>query len=173
MSIGDIILVLIVAAVVFFAVPFGLRQEVRRLQRRLRTLRRQLSSHSASGQEKVNTSLKPSRFAGRFFALRSYSRTGIRRQSFCGSSFPGGEFCREPRRGVPLRAAGAQEGRQPTVFHPLVNLPFSLKGLGADGRLRKQEKGNGRGFLLPRGITPFRISAAVLPHPIWVCAGAA
>ena len=38
-----------------------------------------------------------------------------------------------------------------------MNLPFSLKGLGADGRLRKQEKGNGRGFLLPRGITPFRI----------------
>ena len=26
------------------------------------------------------------------------------------------------------------------------------------------EKGNGRGFLLPRGITPFRISAAVLLH---------
>ena len=65
---------------------------------------------------------------------------------------------------LPLRAAGAQEGRQPAVFHPLVNLPFSLKGLGADGRLRKQEKGNGRGFLLPRGITPFRISAAVLLH---------
>ena len=45
--------------------------------------------------------------------------------------------------------------------------------MGADGRLRKQEKGNGRGFLLPRGITPFRISAAVLLHPIWVRAGAA
>ena len=90
-----------------------------------------------------------------------------------GSPCPGGELCREPQRGLPLRAAGAQEGRQPAVFHPLVNLPFSLKGLGADGRLRKQEKGNGRGFLLPRGITPFRISAAVLPHPIWVCAGAA
>ena len=29
-----------------------------------------------------------------------------------------------------LRAAGAQEGRQPTVFHPLVNLPFSLRGHG-------------------------------------------
>ena len=57
-----------------------------------------------------------------------------------GLPFPGGEFCREPRRGVPLRAAGAQEGRQPAVFHPLVNLPFSLKGLGADGRLRKREK---------------------------------
>ena len=81
-----------------------------------------------------------------------------------GLHFPGGEFCREPRRGVPLRAAGAQEGRQPAVFHPLVNLPFSLKGLGADGRLRKQEKGNDRGFLLPRGITPFRISATVLLH---------
>ena len=27
---------------------------------------------------------------------------------------------------LPLRAAGAQEGRQPAVFHPLVNLPFSL-----------------------------------------------
>ena len=57
-----------------------------------------------------------------------------------GSPYSGGEFFREPRRGVPLRAAGAQEGRQPAVFHPLVNLPFSLKGLGADGRLRKQEK---------------------------------
>ena len=90
-----------------------------------------------------------------------------------GSPCPGGELCREPQRGLPLRAAGAHEGRQPAVFHPLVNLPFSLNGLGADGRLRKQEKGNGRGFLLPRGITPFRISAAVLPHPIWVCAGAA
>ena len=90
-----------------------------------------------------------------------------------GSPFLGGKFCRRLRRGLPLRAAGAQEGRQPAVFHPLVNLPFSLKGLGADGRLRKQEKGNGRGFLLPRGITPFRISATVLLHPIWVCAGAA
>ena len=29
-----------------------------------------------------------------------------------------------------LRAAGAQEGRQPAVFHPLVNLPFSLRGHG-------------------------------------------
>ena len=27
-----------------------------------------------------------------------------------------------------LRAAGTQEGRQPAVFHPLVNLPFSLRG---------------------------------------------
>ena len=42
---------------------------------------------------------------------------------------------------LPLRAAGAQEGRQPAVFHPLVNHPFSRKGLGADGRLRKHEKG--------------------------------
>ena len=79
----------------------------------------------------------------------------------------------EPRRRFAVPTAEGKEGRQPTVFHPLVNLPFSLKGLGADGRLRKQEKGNGRGFLLPRGITPFRISATVLLHPIWVCAGAA
>ena len=56
-----------------------------------------------------------------------------------GSPCPGGELCREPQRGLPLRAAGAQEGRQPAVFHPLVNLPFSLKGLGADGRLRKHK----------------------------------
>ena len=27
-----------------------------------------------------------------------------------------------------------QEGRQPAVFHPLVNLPFSLGGHGGDGR---------------------------------------
>ena len=31
---------------------------------------------------------------------------------------------------LPLRAAGAQEGRQPAVFHPLVNHPFSLRGHG-------------------------------------------
>ena len=43
-----------------------------------------------------------------------------------GSPFLGGKFCRRLRRGLPLRAAGAQEGRQPAVFHPLVNLPFSL-----------------------------------------------
>ena len=47
-----------------------------------------------------------------------------------GSPCPGGELCREPQRGLPLRAAGAQEGRQPAVFHPLVNLPFSLRGHG-------------------------------------------
>ena len=35
---------------------------------------------------------------------------------------------------LPLRAAGAQEGRQPAVFHPLVNLPFSLRGHGGNGR---------------------------------------
>ena len=43
-----------------------------------------------------------------------------------GSPCPGGKFCHRLRRGLPLRAAGAQEGRQPAVFHPLVNLPFSL-----------------------------------------------
>ena len=62
----------------------------------------------------------------------------------------GGGGCRTHGRGfrtlrragmLPLRAAGAQEGRQPAVFHPLVNHPFSCKGLGADGRLRKHEKG--------------------------------
>ena len=62
----------------------------------------------------------------------------------------GGGVCRTHGRGfrtlrragmLPLRAAGAQEGRQPAVFHPLVNHPFSRKGLGADGRLRKHEKG--------------------------------
>ena len=62
----------------------------------------------------------------------------------------GGGGCRTHGRGfrtlrragmLPLRAAGAQEGRQPAVFHPLVNHPFSRKGLGADGRLRKHEKG--------------------------------
>ena len=62
----------------------------------------------------------------------------------------GGGVCRTRGRGfrtlrragmLPLRAAGAQEGRQPAVFHPLVNHPFSRKGLGADGRLRKHEKG--------------------------------
>ena len=61
----------------------------------------------------------------------------------------GGGVCRTHGRGfrtlrragmLPLRAAGAQEGRQPAVFHPLVNHPFSRKGLGADGRLRKHEK---------------------------------
>ena len=61
----------------------------------------------------------------------------------------GGGVCRTHGRGfrtlrragmLPLRAAGAQEGRQPAVFHPLVNHPFSRKGLGADGRLRKRGK---------------------------------
>ena len=43
-----------------------------------------------------------------------------------GSPYSGGEFFREPRRGVPLRAAGAQEGRH-QGFHPLVNHPFPLE----------------------------------------------
>ena len=30
---------------------------------------------------------------------------------------------------LPLRAAGAQEGRQPAVFHPLIFTPFPLEGL--------------------------------------------
>ena len=81
-----------------------------------------------------------------------------------GSPFPGGEFCREPRRGVPLRAAGAQEGRQPAVFHPLVNLPFSLKGLGADGRLRKQEKDAAVGLLLRVFRNLFAGSDTLLLH---------
>ena len=37
-----------------------------------------------------------------------------------------------------------------------MNLPFSLKGLGADGRLRKQEKEYGRGFFLPCLSQPIR-----------------
>ena len=31
-------------------------------------------------------------------------------------------------------AAGAQEGRQPAVFHPLMNLPFSLRKHGGNQR---------------------------------------
>ena len=55
----------------------------------------------------------------------------------------GGGVCRTHGRGfrtlrragmLPLRAAGAQEGRQPAVFHPLVNHPFSLGESGADCR---------------------------------------
>ena len=38
-------------------------------------------------------------------------------------------FFAEPQRGFAY-PAGAQEGRQPAVFHPLVNLPFSLRGHG-------------------------------------------
>ena len=42
-----------------------------------------------------------------------------------------GEWRRlQAARTLRLRAAGAQEGRQPAVFHPLVNLPFSLRGHG-------------------------------------------
>ena len=37
-----------------------------------------------------------------------------------------GSFAVNHSEELPLRAAGAQEGRQPAVFHPLVNLPFSL-----------------------------------------------
>ena len=42
-------------------------------------------------------------------------------------------------------AAGAQEGRQPTVFHPLIFTPFPL---------------DGRGFFLPHG----RALRAMYPH---------
>ena len=65
---------------------------------------------------------------------------------------------------LPLRAAGAQEGRQPAVFHPLVNLPFSLKGLGADGRLRKQEKDAAVGLLLRVFRNLFAGSDTLLLH---------
>ena len=91
-----------------------------------------------------------------------------------GSPCPGGELCREPQRGLPLRAAGAQEGRQPAVFHPLVNLPFSLRGHGGNGRRRPlRKKECGRGFFVPRCIRLFVVSDTVLLHPIWVYAGAA
>ena len=76
-------------------------------------------------------------------------------------------------RAFAVPTAEGKKGRH-LRFLPSLNTRFPCNhSLGADGRLRKQEKGNGRGFLLPRGITPFRISAAVLLHPIWVCAGAA
>ena len=95
----------------------------------------------------------------------------------------GGGVCRTHGRGfrtlrragmLPLRAAGAQEGRQPAVFHPLVNLPFSLRGHGGNGRRRPlRKKECGRGFFVPRCIRLFVVSDTVLLHPIWVYAGAA
>ena len=66
---------------------------------------------------------------------------------------------------LPLRAAGAQEGRQPAVFHPLVNLPFSLlPWVQTVDCVSVVKKKNGRGFFLPRCITPIRISATILLH---------
>ena len=76
-----------------------------------------------------------------------------------GSPCPGGELCREPQRGLPLRAAGAQEGRQPAVFHPLVNLPFSLGESGADCRhVTASKMGNGSRVTVACLSPPFRSS---------------
>ena len=60
---------------------------------------------------------------------------------------------------LPLRAAGAQEGRQPAVFHPLVNLPFSLRGSGADCRhVTAAKMGNGSRVTTACLSPPFRSS---------------
>ena len=54
-------------------------------------------------------------------------------------------------------AARAHKRVDTCGFHPLVNLPFSLKGLGADGRLRKQEKDAAVGLLLRDFRKPFAV----------------
>ena len=60
---------------------------------------------------------------------------------------------------LPLRAAGAQEGRQPAVFHPLVNLPFSLGESGADCRhVTASKMGNGSRVTVACLSPPFRSS---------------
>ena len=91
-----------------------------------------------------------------------------------GSSYSGGEFFREPRRGVPLRAAGAQEGRQPAVFHPLVNLPFSLGESGADCRhVTAAKMGNGSRVTTACLSPPFRSSQIAYCYTDGLlCAGA-
>ncbi len=55
--------------------------------------------------------------------------------------------------------AGAQEGRQPAVFHPLVNLPFSLGESGADCRhVTASKMGNGSRVTVACLSLPFRSS---------------
>ena len=62
-----------------------------------------------------------------------------------------------------LRAAGAQEGRQPAVFHPLVNLPFSLRGHGEICRVETR-KGAAEDFSFRVFRNLFAVSDAILLH---------
>ena len=72
------------------------------------------------------------------------------------------------------RRAGAQEGRQPAVFHPLVNLPFSLRGSGADCRhVTAAKMGNGSRVTTACLSPPFRSSQIAYCYTDgFVCAGA-
>ena len=84
-----------------------------------------------------------------------------------GSPFPGGEFFAEPQReirrrcggSVPRPAAGAKRKDNLRFSFLFELLPFPCwDSLGADGRLRKQEKEYGRGFFLPCFSQPIRSS---------------
>ena len=167
MSIGDIILVLISGCRVLRG-PFGLRQEIRRLQRRSPTAAvPAITAHSGQGKSK-HLSKPFGTPVPDGFAFRSYSRTGIRRPRFCGVPEPRRRFVDSWARIPPLRreafAVPTRGKRVDTTVSTLFEHPFPCNhSLGADVRLRKQERGRQRS-LLPRCITPFSISAAMLLH---------
>ena len=77
---------------------------------------------------------------------------------------------RRPARGLRHSPRGLrhspreQKGRDTHGFPSSLNSYLSFEGLGADGRLRKQEKEYGRGFFLPRGIRIFAVSVSELLH---------
>ena len=74
------------------------------------------------------------------------------------------DFARCGVRGTCAVRRGNKKGRH-LRFLPSLNtrFPCSVAWVQMVDRV-SVEKGNGRGFFLPRGITPFRISAAVLLH---------
>ena len=81
-----------------------------------------------------------------------------------GSPLPGGDFARCGVRGTCAVQRGNKKGRH-LRFLPSLNTRFPCGAAWVQMvDCVSVEKGNGRGFFLPRGITPFRISAAVLLH---------
>ena len=112
------------------------------------------------------------RFAPNGRLLFLHRLTGAHELPQAGSPLTGGEFFAEPQRGVAL--CGARESAAPAAGAKRkghLRFPFLFELLPFLQRAWVQmvdcvsvEKGNGRGFFLPRGITPFRISAAVLLH---------
>ena len=81
-----------------------------------------------------------------------------------GPPFLGGDFAVAEAGAFAVPTAGGKKGRH-LRFLPSLNTRFPWwHSLGADGRLRKQEKGNGREFFLPHGIRLFAVSDTVLLH---------
>ena len=98
--------------------------------------------------------IKPAEILTRFY------RTNMSVHTFCANTK--GVFCENgvrdfaefspPRRAGLACAASAQEGRQPAVFHPLMNLPFSLGESGADCRhVTAAKRGTAEDFFYRRG----------------------